>query len=136
MSAAVTIPISARRERARQGWGDVLPDWIDALVVACDHENSQRRVAERIKVSTTLVSQAISNTYTAPLDTFEARVRAIYLTEDVECPGLGTITSETCLTWRDTARAGGATNPLRARMRRACHACPNFTKTPKETSDD
>lgn len=117
--------MSARMDRAREGWGTPPPEWVEALVAACD-ATSQGKVAKRLGVSTTLVSQAISNSYQAPLDGTEMRVRAIYLTGDVTCPGLGTITSEECLRQRDTVRAGGPTNPLRARMRRECTRCPIF----------
>ncbi|MEM1077428.1 MAG: hypothetical protein AAGI09_02775 [Pseudomonadota bacterium] len=113
-------------QRACEGWGASVPDWIEALVNACDEAHSQRLVAERIGVSVTMVSQAISNTYASPLDSLESRVRDIYLSDQVDCPGQGTISSETCLNWRDTAVSDLPLNPLRARMRRACFACPIF----------
>lgn len=113
--------MSARMEIAHDGWGKV-PDWIAALVRACDVA-SQNQVARRLGYTPAVVSQVIRNRYGAQMGAIEERVRAIYLGGDLDCPALGTIGSETCLRWRDRSKALSSASPAIVRMFRACQVC-------------
>lgn len=115
--------MSARIETAREGWGACLPDWIEALVAACD-ESSQNKVAARLGLSGPTVSQVIRNTYAGDVPRIEARVRDVFLADTVNCPALGVIGSEGCLKWRDRSIQLSSAAPLIVRMFNACKRCP------------
>lgn len=127
--------MSDRMELARAAWGDV-PDWIAALVRACDARgSSQNKVAQRLGYTGAVVSQVIRRRYPARLAVIEDRVRAIYLGGDVGCPALGFIGSESCLQWRDRSRALTSANPAVVRMFRACAVCPRNRAAVEEDAD-
>lgn len=120
--------MSARMQIARQAWGEV-PDWIEALVVACDAEgSSQSQVARRIGRTPGVVSAALNNKYRGSMTALENRVRAVLCAEQVSCPALGWISSADCLQWRDHAAAMNSSSPMMVQMFRACRNCPVFTK--------
>lgn len=104
-------------------WGQNCPDWIEALVKACD-QSSQNKVAARLGITASTVSQTLRNGYPGNMASIEARVRAALLSSDVSCPALGSISGESCLRWRDRADRLTSTVPLRVRMFRACRRCP------------
>jgi len=112
---------------ATAAWGDPLPDWIARLAVECN-EGTQRRAAERIGYSSGLVSQVLRKTYTGNLEAVESAVRGAWLGSTVQCPVMGTIPTDTCLSWRRKAKIFAATNSHRVRMYRACNACPRNEK--------
>ncbi|MDK3072730.1 hypothetical protein QO034_06380 [Sedimentitalea sp. JM2-8] len=114
-----------RMEIAREYWGADVPDWIRALVVACDAPGaSQNRVAKRLGYTGGVVSQLLRKAYPGNLDRIEDRVRAIYMGGQIACPALGEIGSAACLDWRDRSVALGSVSPMAVRMFRACRACP------------
>ncbi len=116
--------MSDRMIIARDGWGDDVPDWVCALVKACDCKGaSQNSVAGRVGVTGAVISQVLRNKYPARTDRIEARVRAIFLDGQISCPALGEITSEDCLNWRDAAHKLNSVSPARVRMFRACKTC-------------
>jgi hypothetical protein len=117
--------MSDRMIIARDGWGEDVPDWVCALVKACDSRGaSQNSVAGRVGVTGAVISQVLRNKYPARTDRIEARVRAIFLDGQISCPALGKITSESCLNWRDASHALNSVSPARVQMFRACKACP------------
>lgn len=105
-------------------WGQDCPDWIAALVQECDG-SSQNKVAARLGITASTVSQTLRNSYPGNMASIEARVRAALLSSDVKCPALGSISGEACLRWRDRAAHLTSTIPLRVQMFRACRKCPN-----------
>ncbi|NRB18340.1 MAG: hypothetical protein HRU33_12415 [Rhodobacteraceae bacterium] len=115
--------MSHRLDIARKNWGDV-PKWITALIRACD-ATSQNKVAKRLGITASTVSQAISNSYQGRMDRLEVRVRSVYIDADVTCPAIGIISAETCMGWRDVSGTLLSTSPNRARMFRACGRCPH-----------
>lgn len=118
--------MSDREKLARKSWG-ALPDWVSALITACDAPGtSQRKVADKLGVSPAVVSQIISNKYAADLSNMEDRIRSVFLSGDVECPALGTISSKTCLRWRDKAADLRSSSPIAVQMFKSCNACPRF----------
>lgn len=114
--------MSDRMNVALDAWTEA-PEWIIALVRACD-ETSQNKVAQRVGITASTVSQAIRKSYKGNLNNIEARVRAVYLSGDVACPALGSITGEVCMKWRDKSRVLQSSTPNRVRMFRACRRCP------------
>lgn len=115
--------MSERMELARAAWGHKIPDWVAAMIKACD-QSSQAKVGSKIGRSGAVVSQIIRNCYPARMDAIEERVRAVFLDGSVDCPALGPIQAETCLTWRDRAKALTSASPSHVRMFRACKTCP------------
>jgi len=117
--------MSDRMIVARDGWGDSVPDWVSALVKACDTKGaSQNSVASRIGVTGAVVSQVLRNKYPAKTGRIEARVRAVFLDGKITCPALGELSAEACLNWRDASHALSSVSPAKVRMFKACKACP------------
>lgn len=115
--------MSARMETARAGWGDPVPDWIEALARACD-ATSQNHVATRLGYSGAVVSQLLRSRYPGDTARLEQLVRAELMREVVTCPVLGEIALSECLGHRGRASNFRAVSPLAIRMRRACNRCP------------
>ena len=120
---------------AREHWGDPLPDWIEALARACAG-SSQRKVADRLGRSASLVSQVIRKRYEGDMPAVEEAVRGAFMGSVVACPVLGELSTNECQLWRKRSAQFASVNPTWVRMHRACHRCP-FNKTParKETSE-
>lgn len=114
--------MSGSIERARTGWGETLPDWIEALAKACD-ATSQNKVAKRMGRSGSLVSLVLANRYSGDMDGLRQQVEGIWLNGKVDCPVWGELSTDKCRAWRiasDEYRSG--TSFLQ--MARACNACP------------
>ncbi|MFD1342911.1 hypothetical protein [Litorisediminicola beolgyonensis] len=110
-------------ERARHAWGAALPAWVEGLARACA-ETSQNRVAKRLGVSASLISQVIKRTYPADLARIEDIYRGVYEAATVDCPALGTIGMDRCRLWRSRAGRLNTANTLNVTMFRACNSCP------------
>ncbi|WP_425091978.1 hypothetical protein [Tropicimonas sp. S265A] len=128
--------MSERMERALDGWGPQLPDWIFVLVEQCEIA-SQNKVAKRISYTPAVVSQVIGNCYAGQIENVEQRVRAVFMNPAHNCPAmLEEISAETCLHWQLKAtkpfRAGP---PLMVRMYRACPRCAHFKQGTSHAGD-
>ena len=124
----ISETVTDRMVSAMDAWGDV-PDWIVALVNACDATgSSQNKVAKRLGYTACVVSLAIRNQYTGDMSAAETRVRAILIPEQVQCPAIGPISSADCLEWQDKAGALVNSVPHEVRMYRACNRCPRYLK--------
>ncbi|MBW4708656.1 hypothetical protein KX928_12760 [Roseobacter sp. YSTF-M11] len=120
--------MSDRMEIARAAWGDI-PDWIEALVAACDAAgSSQSKVAKQIGRSPGVISSALRNEYAGNMAVLEERVRAVICAEQVKCPALDWISSADCLFWRDYAAKLTSAAYERVLMFRACRNCDRFTR--------
>ncbi|WP_436399320.1 hypothetical protein [Roseobacter sp. S98] len=118
--------MSERLQIARAAWGTV-PEWIEALVAACDADGaSQSIVAARIGRSPSVISSLLRNDYRGNMKRLEDRVRSVICVEQVKCPALGWITSVDCLNWRDEAEELTSASPITVRMFRACRRCDRF----------
>ncbi len=122
MIAAVD-PIS----KARAAWGDTAPGWIIRLAEACA-ETSQNKVAARLNVSPTMISQVLSKKYPGSLQGIEELCRGEFERQTVLCPVLGEIAPVACRRWQHKADRLRTGNNQNARMFRACRACPKFRK--------
>jgi DNA-binding transcriptional regulator YdaS (Cro superfamily) len=111
--------------KARNRWGAAAPEWIIVLAEVCDRAG-QTAIAKKLGVSSTVISQALSNTYPSPLASLERRVRGELMNETVPCPVLAEITKRRCMD--EQSKPYAATNALRVELRRACPRCQNFLK--------
>lgn len=112
-------------QTARAAWGANIPDWIEALAIACT-ETSQAKVAARLDRTAGMISQLINNKYPALTVQIEERVRGVLLDGKVQCPSLGALPVNHCQDWRAKAKDFQVGNPTRIRMFRACNRCPRF----------
>jgi uncharacterized protein involved in cysteine biosynthesis len=120
MSALVKTDLVAR---AHEGWDGNPPDWVLELARAAMDTN-QTAVAKRIGYSSSVVSQAISNTYNGDIARVETRVRGALLKEKVNCPVLVQVARHDCLDWQKKPWA--PTSGLRVKLYRACRSgCPH-----------
>ncbi|MEQ8318736.1 MAG: transcriptional regulator [Rhodospirillales bacterium] len=107
--------------KARNAWGDDLPDWVEALATACD-QTSQRRTAERIGYSSATVSLVLKATYSGDLTAVERAVNARILDAHVECPIAGDIPLADCISNQKPATR--FTNQRQIQFLRTCPTCP------------
>lgn len=119
-------------EIAEEAWGTPLPDWVRVLAQECARSN-QTLVAKRLGRSGAVVSQVLRNKYGAKTTQIEDRIRGLYLDGSVACPGIGdAMPTNECQDWREKAGRFEMGDPNRARMYRACHACPRYQKEAEE----
>lgn len=104
-------------EKAKQAWGPMLPDWIEALASECD-KRSQRKVAESLGYSAGAVNGVINNKWPASTSAIEHAVRDAFMATTVICPVQGEIGLDACLA--NQAMEFAATNSMRVRLFRAC----------------
>lgn len=110
--------------RTITAWNGEAPGWVLALARACD-ETNQTVVARRIGYSPALVNQVLKGVYGGDMSRVEALVRGAYLGAVVDCPAIGEIPVDRCLT--DQKKPYSATNAQRVRQWRACRSgCPNY----------
>lgn len=120
-------------ETARAAWGTPLPDWIETLALECQAK-SQSQVAKALDVSPAAISQLLRGKYAGATARMEERVRGVYLDGKIDCPALGELPVNECLTHRDRAKAFEMASPTRALMYRACNRCPRFTEKTDDTA--
>jgi hypothetical protein len=111
-------------ERALAAWGADMPEWERTLAGACD-ASSQRRVAERIDRSPSVINRALSKSYPGDLADLENRVRAVLGAEAVRCPAIGDeIPLAACRRHRTPVNKGQpARNHHQQLFRRHCPGC-------------
>ena len=111
-------------ETARTHWRDGLPDWVLVMAEHCD-QIGQPAVAQRIGMSTSVVSDTLRSKYKGRLDRVQERVKGALMGETVSCPVLGDdLPRDRCLHLQ--GRPFAATNPERVQLYRTCPACPHF----------
>lgn len=115
--------MSSAIHKAREAWGDDLPEWVADLAQECD-VTSQARAARRIGRSTALVNRVLHRKYEGDLEAVARAVSGALRNLRVPCPALGEITVRECEEWAGKARHFAATNSQRVKMFRACRACP------------
>lgn len=116
-------PAADFHARAASGWGGNPPDWIKVLADACTRE-TQAGVARRLDVSGSRLSQALAGTYPGDMGRLEEIVRGALMGETVNCPVLGEIGRDRCLS--EQRKPFTAASSVRTRLHRACRAgCPH-----------
>lgn len=116
---------------ARECWGEDAPEWIMHLAAECGR-SSRNKVAQRLEVSLTMISNTLRNKYPGNLDRLRALFEGVYLSAVVMCPAKGEIASNVCQTWRDRSRQFSSVNSERVQMYRACNKCPRNEKGGQE----
>lgn len=118
--------MTSRMKRATEAWGKV-PEWVIAIVNACDAPNaSQNKVARQLGYSGAVISQVIVNRYLGDMDAVQRQARMHLMKSTVVCPALGEITEIACLGWREEAQELQSSSPTRVRMFTACRRCPRL----------
>lgn len=113
--------------KATRAWGDAMPDWVQALVEACDQKKSLREVARTLEVSPASLSLII-NAERRTSAFVEKRVRNVLMTPIVTCPIMGTLPRAECLTLQKSPFT--AANPLAVQRFRACRGgCTHYSTT-------
>lgn len=121
--------------KARDAWGDDLPDWVAGLARECA-KTSQNQVARRMSYSASLVSNVLGRKYPGDLAGVRDRYLGIYEAKTVDCPEMGNVPLDRCQDWRKRARHLQPGNAMNVRMFRACNRCPVFKSAQvKETPD-
>lgn len=111
---------------AQAHWGVSLPDWVLQLAHECESA-SQNKVAAKLGISASAISQVLRAKYGADLANIETSVRGVFMNEVTACPALGNIPAHVCLAWRRKAKQFSNSNLQRVRMYRACRKCSKFT---------
>lgn len=120
--------------KAIAGWGEP-PDWILALAAAAARK-SAAAVAKRLGYSPSVVSQALANAYPGDLDRLEQVVRGALMDLRVDCPVLGGIGRDRCLS--EQKEPFRATSSHRARLYHACNTpgrCRHSTATARANAE-
>lgn len=100
------------------------PDVKAALLAATARPGcNQRTVATELGYSSAVVSQALHDSYCGDVATLEQRIRGKYMAETVQCPVMGRLGRDHCLTYQKRPLA--FTNPTRVALHKACKTCPN-----------
>lgn len=97
-------------------------DWLIALATCADQERLAG-AGKRIGYSGSAVSTIIAGKYAGDLDRVEEMVRGALMASTVECPILGEIGRDRCLTEQNEPFR--ATSSFRAQLFHACQLCPN-----------
>ena len=100
------------------------PEW---LVVLAAHAKAhrQRKAAEDIGYSPTVVNQVLKGTYTGDLKAVQAKVEGALMGAMVQCPVIGEMPRNRCVEHQARSRSFATTNPLRVRLAKVCPTCPN-----------
>lgn len=100
-----------------------MEQWRKILADEC-RAASQARVAEKIGYSSGVVNQVLAGTYKGDLKAVQKAVEGAFMDATVECPLLGEIASNACLTYQ--RRKLETTNPQRVALFKACRGgCPH-----------
>lgn len=121
-------------EKAEEGWGAEMPDWVRALAMEVDR-TTQNATAKRLGYTAGVVHSVLRNTYPASMATVEERVRGHLLSETVCCPVLELIEKHRCQEWRKRAKVQIAASRLQRRMADACRTCAMNPDSQQEAYD-
>lgn len=110
-------------EIAAASWGEAMPGWVRVLAERCA-EMSQQAAATRIGYSAATVSNVLRAKYKGDLRRVQEAVEGAFMSATVECPALGAIAANDCLSnQRQPMRTG---NVRAMRIWNACRAgCPH-----------
>ena len=111
-------------EKAAAAYSPV-PEWIAELARLADHEGL-KGAARRINYAPSAVSFVLNGKYSGDMVRVEAMVRGALMAETVDCPVLGEIGRDRCLT--EQKEPFRATSRHRAQLFHACKRCPNASK--------
>lgn len=105
-------------EKARQAWGDPLPDWVLALAEEADRVTAIK-IAKRLGYSNAVISYVLSNKYPGDVEGVGEKVRGALLGATVMCPVFGEMARDYCLSQQKLDNRGSSS--VAARRWRHCH---------------
>jgi transcriptional regulator with XRE-family HTH domain len=104
-------------------------DWVEVLRGEC-LASSQARMAKRLGVSATMISQVLAGKYRGDLGNLRARVQGELMGSTLRCPVLGEISRRDCLDWQ--AQPFDISTAIHVQIYWACRkGCPH-SKLPQE----
>ena len=107
-------------EKVREAYGDPAPDWLSELAALAD-EIGLRACGKRVNYSASAISNVLNGKYEkGDMGRVEAMVRGALMGKTVECPVLGEIGRDRCLTEQDEPFR--ATSAFRARLWHECRS--------------
>ncbi len=117
-------------EKAVAAWSPV-PDWVEELAALADRHGIAG-AGKRIGYSGSAVSTVISGKYGGDITRVEQMVRGALMAMKVDCPILGQIGRDRCLT--EQKEEFRVTSAMRAQLFHACrNGCPHFRNKKDET---
>jgi len=118
-------------EKARDGYGAGLPDWVLELALLADRLGLND-AGKRIGYSAPTVSQVINNRYQkGDVARVEGMVRGALMASIVICPIYGEMARNICLEWQARPFSTASSNCVR--MYQACRSgCPNSKRNQGE----
>lgn len=126
MSGPKNTPKNTRRntvsnvDKARDAWGDPLPDWVLALAEECD-STSQGKTGPKIGYKgAAVVCAVLNNNYRGDMAAVEGAVAGALMSATVGCPVDGEIAKNLCI--KNQRMKLTTTSPRRIRLYRACRA--------------
>lgn len=116
---------------AREAFGEALPDWVETLATEANR-TSATAAAKRIGYSVAVVSAVCRGHYKGDLSAVEAKVRGVFMGEEVDCPALGEIGRDYCLDQQKMRHLGASA--LRTALYHKCRSgeCPHSRLKPAE----
>ncbi|CDX20182.1 conserved hypothetical protein [Mesorhizobium sp. ORS 3359] len=108
-------------EKAAEAWGAPVPDWIEELARVADAEGLGG-VEKRVNYSRSAISTILANKYAGDIARVEQMTRGALMAMTVDCPVLGEIGRDRCLT--EQKEPFRATSRHRAQLFHACKTCP------------
>lgn len=114
-------------DKVREAYGDPVPDWLIELAALAD-EIGLRACEKRVNYSPSAISNVLNGKYEkGDMGRVEAMVRGALMGKTVDCPILGGIGRDRCLTEQDEPFR--ATSAFRAQLYHACRSgCVNARK--------
>lgn len=104
--------------KAKEAWGDALPDWVLVMAEACDNTN-QKKIANEMRYSPAVVNTVLKATYAGDLSAVKQAVEGALMASTVQCPVVGELQANKCM--ENQRRQYAATNALRVRLYKACN---------------
>ena len=108
--------------KAKAGWGTPLPEWVAELARLADAEGLPG-AEKRVGYSRSAISTVLSGKYKGDIERVAEMVQGALMALKVECPVLGQIGRDQCLT--EQKEPFRATSRHRAQLFHACKTCPN-----------
>lgn len=124
------VASTANQIKARAAWGDAIPDWVVMLAEICDR-SSQNKAAAHIGYSPGVVNAVLKNVYPADLTKVQRAVEGAFGKLVVECPVLGEVKANICITHQRKRLTTG--HAMSIRLWRACRSgCAHFRGSTNE----
>lgn len=116
-------------KKANIAFKSEVPDWIGEIASLCDTKGL-KAAAKMTGYSTSAISTVINAKYQGDIERVEEAVRGALMGVKVECPVLGEIGRDRCLT--EQVEPFRATSAHRAQLYHACRGeCKNYRKGAK-----